>query len=73
MANPLHIFRKYQYAFLVGFGIMLMFAFVVAPPLSDYLQTRAGSRLAANAVVVTWKVGRAAGRRYWRVCGPSIC
>ena len=57
MANPLHIFRKYQYAFLVGFGIMLMFAFVIAPPLSDYLQTRAGTSAGGNPVVVTWKSG----------------
>ena len=57
MANPLHVFRKYQYAFLVGFGIMLMFAFVVAPPLSDYLQSRAGTAGGGNDVVVTWKGG----------------
>ena len=33
MSNPLRLFRKYQYLFLVAFGIMLMFAFVVAPPI----------------------------------------
>ena len=57
MANPLHIFRKYQYVFLVGFGIMLMFAFVIAPPLSDYLQSRAGTSGGGNPVVVTWTSG----------------
>ncbi|MCU0960951.1 MAG: hypothetical protein MUF48_12675, partial [Pirellulaceae bacterium] len=55
MANPLRMFRKYQYAFLVAFGIMLMFAFVVAPPLSDYLQTRAGAGAGGNPVVVSWR------------------
>jgi hypothetical protein len=57
MANPLHVFRKYQYVFLVGFGIMLMFAFVVAPPLSDYLQSRAETAGGGNPVAVTWKGG----------------
>ncbi|MHB0959535.1 MAG: hypothetical protein ACYC0X_28965 [Pirellulaceae bacterium] len=57
MANPLQMFRKYQYALLVGFGIMLMFAFVIAPPLSDYLQSRAGTSGGGNPVVVTWKSG----------------
>ncbi|MHB9080613.1 MAG: hypothetical protein ACYC3X_24325 [Pirellulaceae bacterium] len=57
MASPLHVFRKYQYVFLVGFGIMLMFAFVIAPPLSDYLQSRAGTSGGGNPVVVTWTSG----------------
>ncbi len=57
MASPLRIFRRYQYALLVGFGIMLMFAFVVAPPLSDYLRTHAERTQAQNPVVVTWRGG----------------
>jgi len=57
MANPLRVFRKYQYALLVGFGVMLMFAFVVAPPLSDFLATRADTGAGRNPVVVTWKGG----------------
>jgi hypothetical protein len=58
MASPLHVFRKYQYLFLVAFGIMLMFAFVIAPPLDDYLRTRAGGGGAGAAdTAVTWKHG----------------
>ena len=57
MASPLHLFRKYQYAFLVGFGILLMFSFVIAPPLMDYLQSQPGAAGSGNAVVVTWKAG----------------
>ena len=57
MASPLHLFRKYQYAFLVGFGILLMFSFVVAPPLMDYLASQPGAAGSGNAVVVTWKSG----------------
>ncbi len=56
MSNPLRLFRKYQAAMLVGFGIVLMFAFVVGPVLQDYLSTTAqGGR--GNAPVVSWKGG----------------
>ncbi len=71
MANPLHIFRKYQYAFLVGFGIMLMFAFVVAPPLSDYLQIacRDGRRRESRRGDV--EGGRVAGSRIGSSAHPA--
>ncbi len=57
MASPLRLFRKYEYVFLVAFGIMLMIAFVVGPILSDYLDSRARSSSGGNPVVVTWKGG----------------
>lgn len=55
MASPLSIFRKYQYALLVVFGVMLMIAFVIAPPILDYQRVR--SEGATNTPVVTWKGG----------------
>ena len=55
MASPLSIFRKYQYALLVVFGVMLMVAFVVAPPILDYQRVR--SEGATNTPVVSWKGG----------------
>ncbi len=58
MSSPLSIFRKYQYLLLVGFGIMLMFAFVIAPPLDNYLRSRANAISRKNPVVVTWKYGK---------------
>ncbi len=57
MASPLHVFRKYQYLFLVAFGIMLMFAFVIAPPLDDYLRSRAGVGGGGGDTAVNWKYG----------------
>ena len=57
MASPLRLFRKYEYVFLVAFGIILMIAFVVGPILSDYLDTRVRSSHGGNPVVVTWKGG----------------
>lgn len=58
MSSPLSIFRKYQYLLLVGFGIMLMFAFVIAPPLDNYLRSRAAAVTQKNPVVVRWKYGK---------------
>jgi hypothetical protein len=55
MANPLSLFRKYQYALLVVFGVVLMIAFVIAPPILDYQRVRSQGQL--NAVVVNWKGG----------------
>lgn len=57
MSNPLRMFRKYQAAFLVAFGVMLMIAFVVGPILSDYLSNRASMGTGGNPVVVTWSGG----------------
>ena len=57
MSNPLRLFRKYQYISLVAFGVMLMFAFVIGPILSDYLDNRMSVGTGANPVVVTWKGG----------------
>lgn len=59
MASPLSVFRKHQYWFLVGMGVLLMVAFVVLPPIDDYLRHRSttgGS--AARQVVARWKGGR---------------
>ena len=58
MSNPLSMFRKHQYIFLVVFGVMLMVAFIVLPPLDDYLRSRRGPGSAANPVVVSWKGGQ---------------
>lgn len=57
MSNPLRIFRKYQAALLVAFGVVLMFAFVIGPVLSDYLQSRASRGKGANPAVVAWQGG----------------
>jgi hypothetical protein len=58
MASPLSIFRKYQYLLLVAFGIMLMFAFVIAPPLDNYLRSMSAGGTGANPTVMTWKYGK---------------
>ena len=55
-SSPLSMFRKYQFAFLVGFGCLLMFSFVVAPPLQEYLQSRAAE--GANPVVMQYEGGK---------------
>ncbi len=57
MASPLRLFRKYEYVFLVAFGIMLMIAFVVGPILSDYLDSRMRGGGGEDSVVVTWAGG----------------
>ncbi len=57
MSNPLAIFRRYQYVLLVVFGVMLMIAFVIAPPLDDYLRMRSMGEAMADDVVVTWRGG----------------
>ncbi|MCA9178318.1 MAG: SurA N-terminal domain-containing protein, partial [Planctomycetales bacterium] len=56
MASPFSYFRKYQYLMLVGFGVMLMFAFVVLPPLQQWLQSMQQS--VHDPVVVKWDYGR---------------
>ncbi len=59
MASPLSVFRKHQYWFLVGLGVLLMVAFVVLPPVDDYLRQRTLSGgTAARAVVLRWKGGK---------------
>ena len=58
MAGPLSIFRKYQYIFLVVFGVVLMVAFIVAPPLDDYLRSQSQNTPQGNPVVVESKYGK---------------
>ena len=57
MAGPLSVFRKYQAFFLVAFGVVLMIAFIVAPPLDDYLRSQSGNTPQGNPVVVDSKYG----------------
>ncbi|MBM4089420.1 MAG: hypothetical protein FJ276_08325 [Planctomycetes bacterium] len=57
MASPFRFFRKYQYVFLVGFGIVLMFVFVVGDIISDYAQSATMATGGENPVAVTWKSG----------------
>ena len=47
-------FRKYQAALLVLFGVFLMFSFVIAPPLNDYLAQQAMIQTGGYDAVVTW-------------------
>ncbi len=58
MSNPLSMFRKHQYIFLVVFGVMLMVAFIVLPPLDDYLRQQPGPGSGGDPVVVTWRGGK---------------
>jgi len=58
MSNPLSMFRKHQYIFLVVFGVMLMVAFIVLPPLDDYLRTSRGPGGSGDTVVVRWRGGQ---------------
>ncbi len=58
MASPLSIFRKYQYWFLVFLAVMLMVAFVIAPPIDEYLRSRQQSGgTQSRQVVVRWDGG----------------
>lgn len=57
MSSPLSLFRKYQYVFLVVLGVILMFAFVIAPPIADYLTQKQIAATSDNNVVVTWVGG----------------
>ncbi len=50
------MFRRYQFAFLVGFGCLLMFSFIIAPPLQEYLRSRANE--GANPLVVSYSGGK---------------
>ena len=56
MASPLSYLRKNQYLMLVGFGVLLMFAFVVAPPLQQWMDS--SSRNANDPVLMKWDHGR---------------
>lgn len=57
MSSPLNLFRKYQYVFLVVLGVILMFTFVIAPPIADYMGQKQMAAGAADEVVVTWVGG----------------
>ena len=58
MASPLSLFRKYQKAMLAVFGVMIMFAFVVVPPIMDFMQSNQMEAIRQNDVVVTWAGGK---------------
>jgi hypothetical protein len=62
MASPFRAFRKYQKAFLVVAGVILMFVFVLGDPLSQYLRSNApgqgGPARSPNAVAVKWNDGQ---------------
>ncbi len=58
MASPFYLFRKYQKAFLVVAGVLAMFIFVVADPLSTWLQSSGGGGArSAKTVVASWDGG----------------
>ena len=60
MSSPLTWFRRYQAQMLVSFGVVLMFSFVIAPSLLDYLDSGAGAGGDlgnGSDVVVTWSEG----------------
>lgn len=62
MASPFRAFRKYQKAFLVVAGVILMFVFVLGDPLSQYLRNHSpgpgGPARSPNAVAVKWSQGK---------------
>lgn len=62
MASPFRAFRKYQKAFLVVAGVVLMFVFVLGDPLSQYLRSHStgpgGPARSPNAVAVKWNDGQ---------------
>ncbi|MDA7950102.1 MAG: hypothetical protein MPJ24_01335 [Pirellulaceae bacterium] len=59
MSNgPFEIFRKNQKILLGFFGVVLMLAFVVVPPLLDYVQKNANSgRQNPSSLVASWEGG----------------
>ncbi len=58
MASPFRFCRKYQTWFFVVLGVLLMFAFVVLPPIADYFASSAGQGGGRDPVVVRWKYGK---------------
>ena len=54
-SSPLSIFRRYQFAFLVGFSSLLMFSLLVGPQIQQYLQSRATQ--GSNPVVLKYSGG----------------
>ncbi len=56
MASPFRFFRRHQTWFYVILGVLLMFAFVVLPPVADYL-SRNPSGQAKDPTIVRWKYG----------------
>ncbi|MGE3778728.1 MAG: hypothetical protein AB7F89_16210, partial [Pirellulaceae bacterium] len=57
MASPLTTLRKYQFAFFVFFGVVLMIVFVIDDPLNRWLSSRSGPSRATNRTVATWRGG----------------
>jgi hypothetical protein len=61
MASPFRAFRKYQKSLIAVAGVLLMFVFVLADPLSQYIRRTgggsAGGRRNAEDVAVHWKGG----------------
>ena len=59
MASPFRHFRKYTGLMMALLGALLMFAFVVAEPLMQYMGSAAGGPSGgSNEVVVTWDGGQ---------------
>ena len=56
--GPFAVFRKHQKVLLAVFGVALMIAFVVGPPLVDFLSTQQGGGGGENLVVVSWTGGQ---------------
>jgi len=55
--SPFHFFHKYQKLFIVLAGVTAIFVFVLADPLSNYLQSSSDNVRTANSPVATWDGG----------------
>jgi len=62
MASPFRAFRKYQKALIAVAGVVLMFVFVLADPLSQYMKSNSsgsgGGGQHPNDVAVKWDGGK---------------
>jgi hypothetical protein len=64
MASPFRAFRKYQKTLIAVAGVVLMFVFVLADPLTSYMRNSGpgggggGSRQRPNDVAVQWDGGK---------------
>ena len=50
-------FRKYAKPMMIGFGVLLMFSFVIAPPINDFMRNSAINSGGGNETVVQWEGG----------------
>jgi len=57
MASPFRHFRKYTGLMMALLGALLMFAFVVAEPLMQYMRGSGGGPAGSNKVAVSWNGG----------------